>query len=298
MNCFALLGHTKCATTFIWSVLNSCIDVHCIFYSDLYSKNKTDLKREVQSCDKTVYIYDPLAIQNPDTIELIKFITDNNVVPIVVYRNPVDAVVSFCTEAFHGLSKSDSINVGINRDIKLNYLTKNELKNSLITGTANDIIIDRFNYPMTATAIRTHFSNSMMYELLFDDLVANRNIFMADLFNYMGLKFNNDLVPKTKRNESYMPKNYYIYNLVNFLFYRLTGMDSSLLRTAYRRNQMRKDSISYLLMKWNQLKKYDLFSTEEYRDIMCNYYPMIREFEELTGLSVWERWQAQGLKAG
>ena len=93
----ALLGHNKCATSYLRDVIKSHPDITIIHHDEIERSTAEQLKERITAAKERVYIGHPFAIQRKDAMEKMFRACPDGMRGLIIYRHPVDIAVSMHT---------------------------------------------------------------------------------------------------------------------------------------------------------------------------------------------------------
>jgi hypothetical protein len=206
----------------------------------------------------------------------------------VIYRNPVDVMISMHKYLRVGrkqYTQGEMKDVGLykGKPIFLPYLKDQDVCHSLVSGQLSKVYEERFRYDLNAITLRENFNDGDFMEILYEDFKEDNQKIMDDICTFIGIK--SITLPIKKTNVSYSYRFPLLHYGVNYLFSKITGLDSNHLLNAYTENSMNK-SLIHNIYKFNELDHDKVLSDMEREKIRCLYEPMVKEFSRITKIDV------------
>jgi hypothetical protein len=289
MKILALVGHSKCGSTFIDRAIRGTGNVTVMGSYEVANWSVDQILETARHAGKPLYLYHQNAIQAPEYLNKIKQVIGRSGTAIMVYRNPIDASLSLVRQVLQGMPVGGDRDVGLNRPIRVTTKSIENIVHSFLGGELRDIVDDRYNYVENATILRSNFSEDQFSEYLFENLTTRPTEVVADILGHLDMTINAAAIPSRAVNVSYTPRSRLIYRLTNAAYARVTGRDSSELRrsvTEPNKEGWRGAAIFRQVYRLNRRPSSNWLSPGDRREILAQLPFSLQEFGALTGLPI------------
>jgi len=282
----ALLGHQKCGTRYIMQAIKESNLFNIISRKDIDFQSTEPLESRDKTNYKYIYADHPTALSQKIPIYSLKEFYPN-MKALVIYRNPIDVMISMHIYLRVGMKKfsGKSIDAGLYKEkpITLPYLSNSKIYHSLMHGELRKIYEERFRYDLNAITLRENFKDGDFMEIMYEDFVSDNQKYFTDICRFIGVK--NFTLPRNFINVSYLYKSAILHYVMNYLFFKTTGLDSKYLIESYANKSMRK-SLYFYIYRLNEMKPNKILSDIEYQNLKDFYEPMVKDFGRTTKMDI------------
>ena len=279
---YALLGHNKCATTYLRDLLAGHPDVKLIKGEVLNGMPSYKRLDRADLAGGTGFICHPFAIQQDD---LLREIVDTfgDVKALAVYRDPIDVIISMHAYMRRSMKRGDLQDVGLTKKIQIPYIEDRELYNSIKSGALKEVCEDRFSYDLNAARLRKYFKKEDILEILYEDFISDLEGALEKVTSFMGIEIGGLKDFKDRKNISYYPKSQFFYQAISWLSARITGLNSP---GKHFDDHPGKRCIFCALYRLNMKRPKKILSKDEYAELKEIYRPLAERFAAASGLDI------------
>jgi hypothetical protein len=285
MKCIVLSGHNKCGTRWLAKVINGLTDVHFVGQKEVrkfFETNDVSFIDRLRGSAKTVFIDWPYCVQNPEALDFL-YKSDQNMEAMIIYREPVDAMVSFHRYQ-RGSYKNGFLRVAGQELPIVNKIRDSNLHEELKSGLLRQQFEILFQYDLNLAAITSRFVK--VHEFLYEDLTKDNNAFIKRVCDILNCT-QPFALPESRVNKAVKVRSELFHDIMCKSIAWITGIDSKLFVDAYKDNRMRK-SLAFYLFSMNWSESYPL-SDLQVLDLKKSYSGMVECFAKVTScnLSAW-----------
>jgi hypothetical protein len=285
MKTFVLCGHNKCGTRWLAQSVKNMSGVQYIDQKKIrqfFSEGDVKFIHRLYGSEDTIFIDWPYAVQNPQALEFLTQI-DEHMEAIMLYREPVDAMLSFHRYQ-RGSYRNGYLLVSGQKLIIKEKITDRNVYEHLKSGLLRRQYEMLFQYDKNLALARRYFAN--VNEFLYEDLLMDNKSTMNRICNILGCDVPK-LILKDKKNVGMRVKNEFFYHLTCKFMLTICGVNTKHLVSAFTEGYMKK-SLAYYLFKLNWSDE-PLLTSQEVLELKKSYSEMVKGFQSLTScnLEVW-----------
>ena len=252
-----LAGHTKCGTTWLSQAIELCPNVELLRSHNFAGDFPIDLG------EKPIVISRSWTITSDEDCR--RFTSINPLAQaIVIYREPIDAILSYHNyqRAITGIKDSDVFE-------------------SIKAGRLREILFQEFSYHESAKRLRRYFSTFREY--LYDDIKKDNEAFLDDVLQFCGARPTYGRIRKSVNN-SLAYRSYLVQRILMKSMRLLTGVDTALFRHAYADGEM-APSVLKILMDANNKPRHFL-SRRQLESLKSVAAPIVTQLKGTTSLDL------------